>query len=128
VIEKWFPQSAPAPNAQAKAGGELPEPTAAKPTKAVPPPPSAKTAGHRKHGGTGYDIWPDMYEHLASVVADTGKKFASYRKVGDAGHAWAKEQQANRRKLKQGAAVPSSDTIRAKARELWPDLVEGNGE
>jgi hypothetical protein len=101
-----------------------PEPPAAEPVKADPPPP--KPQG-RKHGRVGYDIWPDMHEYLASVVTDTGKKFTSYRKVGEAGYAWAKEQQGNRRKLKKGAAVPSADTIRERASKLWSDLVEDNG-
>jgi hypothetical protein len=125
LIEKLFPPLAtPEPSATDPVA---PPPAAAKPVKADLPPSPPKPAG-RKHRRTGYDIWSDMHKYLVSVVADTGKKFASYRKVGDAGHNWAKEQQATRRKLKKGAAVPSIDTIREKASKLWPDLVEGNGE
>ena len=99
-----------------------PAPAAAAPaSKPTPAKTKAKTG---KRGRKEYDVWKPMFDYL-DKIAETGKKFSSYSAAAQVGHYWLTEQQANRSQRKEGAAVPTVDTVRVKIRKLRPDLASG---
>ena len=99
-----------------------PAPAAAAPaSKPTPAKTKAKTG---KRGRKEYDVWKPMFDYL-DKIAETGKKFSSYSAAAQVGHYWLTEQQANRSQRKEGAVVPTVDTIRVKIRKLRPDLASG---
>jgi hypothetical protein len=79
--------------------------------------------GEARQGRKEYDVWKPMFDYL-DKIAETGKKFSSYSAAAQVGHYWLTEQ-ASRSQRKQGAAVPTVDTVRVKIRKLRPDLASG---
>jgi hypothetical protein len=99
-----------------------PAPAATAPaSKPTPAKTKAKTG---KRGRKEYDVWKPMFDYL-DKIAETGKKFSSYSAAAQVGHYWLTEQQASRSQRKEGAAVPTVDTVRVKIRKLRPDLASG---
>ena len=86
------------------------------PAEPKPPPEPARAGG--KPGPRPYDMWPDLWDHLKTVVA-AEDKFASLSAAARAGVKWLDKNP----QLPQ----PNEDTIRAKlreARKTRPDLDE----
>jgi hypothetical protein len=77
----------------------------------------------RRRGRKPYDIWSTLYTYLVSKVAENGKPFPTYLKAAQDGHDWLAAQAPQRAKNKEGAAVPSVDTMREKISQEWPQLV-----
>jgi hypothetical protein len=86
--------------------------------------PAKTKAKTGKRGRKEYDVWKPMFDYLDKIAA-TGKKFSSYSAAAQVGHYWLTEQQASRSQRKEGAAVPTVDTVRVKIRKLRPDLASG---
>jgi len=100
-----------------------------KPARAAAAPASKPTPAKTKaktgqRGRKEYDVWKPMFDYLDKIAA-TGKKFSSYLAAAQVGHYWLTEQQANRSQRKEGAVVPTVDTVRVKIRKLRPDLASG---
>jgi hypothetical protein len=101
--------------------GKLAPAAAAPASKPTPTKTKAKTG---QRGRKEYDVWKPMFDYLDKIAA-TGKKFSSYSAAAQVGHYWLTEQQASRSQRKEGAAVPTVDTVRVKIRKLRPDLASG---
>ena len=100
------------------------KPTPAAAAPASKPTPAKTKAKNGKRGRKKYDVWKPMFDYLDKIAA-TGKKFSSYLAAAQVGHYWLTEQQASRSQRKEGAAVPTVDTVRVKIRKLRPDLASG---
>jgi hypothetical protein len=124
--EGWPPPS----TEPAEPAAPVPEVTPAPPsdiTPAVSPPEQGNPVLRRaRRGRKPYDVWPDLYNYLDSVVAEEGRKFPSYLKAAEIGWIWLAEQEGNRRRKKKGAATPAVDTIREKIALERPDLAEND--
>jgi hypothetical protein len=72
-----------------------------------------------KPGPKEYDVWPDLFRHLDSVVAVKKRKFTSFSEAAREAVNWLEQDRTRRPQL-----VP--DTVRNKIRDRRPDLVEGN--
>ena len=100
------------------------KPASAAAAPASKPTPAKTKAKTGKHGRNEYDVWKPMFDYLDKIAA-TGKKFSTYSAAAQVGHYWLTEQQASRSQRKEGAAVPTVDTVRVKIRKLRPDLASG---
>jgi hypothetical protein len=81
---------------------------------------------NRRRGRAPLEIWPDLYDYLASEVVRMGKKYPSYLKAAEEGERWLWNQNRDHPEEHKWRRLPTVDTMREKIADERSDLAEDN--